>query len=155
MKICNCGSEIPQKRLDLGYSTCVGCSTTKKFSGHLVVHHKTGNEYEVIRDPETAREVKRMTRAGFGARRKGGNHAEKVPTVTRKIKATAPQETVQILKKVSPDPSKWRDEEGGSQVAKALETSKEEAIRLLEKIYSSGEMSPDCRKRLLHLIQHS
>jgi hypothetical protein len=154
MKICKCGETIPEKRAELGYTTCVECSTTKKFSGHLVVHHKTGNEYEVIRDPGTANEVRRMTRAGFGARRKGGNYEEKTPR-SRKLKPVEHTESTYVIQKISPDPKKWKDEEWGIRVMEAFESSKEEARELLEKIYQSGEMSPDCRKRIIYLMENA
>ena len=119
MKYCSCGEEIPEKRIQLGYSTCVACSTTKKFSGHLVVHHKTGNEYEVIKDPETAHEMKRMTRAGFGARRKGGKFIEETVVVKKRVvKSVQPTAVAFVLQKTPADSSKWKDEEWGTNAEK-------------------------------------
>jgi hypothetical protein len=153
MKICNCGDEIPEKRLQLGYITCVRCSTTEKFSGNLVVHHKTGNEYEVIRNPETAREVRRMTRAGFGARRKGGKFTETVIVKKRTVKSVQPTSAAIVLQKTPPDSSKWKDEEWGTKIVEVAERSKTEATDLLEEVFQLGEMSPDCRKRILYILQ--
>lgn len=154
MKICNCGEEIPEKRIQLGYSTCVACSTTKKFSGHLVVHHKTGNEYEVIKDPETAHEMKRMSRSGFGARRRGGKFEERaIVTQKRVLKSVQPTSVAVILQKTPADSSKWKDEEWGMKIMEVAERSKEEAIELLEDVFQMGEMSPDCRKRILYILQ--
>jgi hypothetical protein len=64
-----CQSEIPAARIKAlpNTSTCVACSTEIKWSGVQVINHKTGNEVEVVKDPEAAKEFKRLsTRAGFG-----------------------------------------------------------------------------------------
>jgi hypothetical protein len=154
MKFCKCGEEIPEKRIELGYSTCVACSTTKKFSGHLIVHHKTGNEYEVIKDPETAHEMKRMTRAGFGSRRKGGKFIEETVVVKKRVvKSVQPTSVVFVLQKTPADSSKWKDDEWGTKIVEVAEKSKMEATDLLEEVFQMGEMSPDCRKRILYILQ--
>ena len=41
-------------------TSCVKCSNTNRYVGHLVVNHKTGNEFEVIKDPNLASEIQRL-----------------------------------------------------------------------------------------------
>ena len=48
---------MPQKRVELGYSICVECSTEKRFGAVPVTNHKTGNTIEVIKDPVEGEEL--------------------------------------------------------------------------------------------------
>ncbi len=67
---CKCGIEIPDKRVELGYKTCVECSTEQKWSAVPIIYHKTGNTLQVVKDPEVAKEMIAMSRrAGFGIMR--------------------------------------------------------------------------------------
>jgi hypothetical protein len=67
MKSCKCGNTIPQRRLDMGYTVCVDCSTEVAWSAIQVVHHKTGNEIQIVKDPEVAAEFHaKSQRTGFG-----------------------------------------------------------------------------------------
>lgn len=71
MRYCqSCDCEIPEARLKLlpGTKHCVNCSDTGKWSAVHVIHHKTGNEIEVVKNPDTAKQFKKMsTRATYGA----------------------------------------------------------------------------------------
>jgi len=73
MKNCtSCDQPIPEGRLKIlpSATTCVKCSTEEKWSGGHVIHHKTGNEVQVIKDRKLAEEFHRMSaRAGFGTMR--------------------------------------------------------------------------------------
>ena len=42
------GVKIPQLRLDLGYKTCVDCSTTQTYSYVPIIEHKTGNTIQIV-----------------------------------------------------------------------------------------------------------
>jgi len=68
----HCGNLIPFKRLEIipGCRTCVNCTTEEKFSGVPVINHKTGNEVQVVKDPEVAKEfLKKASRTGYGTLR--------------------------------------------------------------------------------------
>ena len=58
---CKCGSQIPEARLELGYKTCVLCSTEEKVGCIDVVYHKTGNTIEIT-DRETAEKIRKLSR---------------------------------------------------------------------------------------------
>jgi hypothetical protein len=76
MKCKNCDKDIPQKRIELGFKKCVGCSDTEKYGVIDVVYHKTGNTVEIT-DIKTAEAVnKAAKRSGYGVMRgmtKGGS----------------------------------------------------------------------------------
>jgi hypothetical protein len=71
MRYCkSCDIEIPSARLKLLPNTqyCVKCSDESKWTAVHVIHHKTGNEIEVVKNPDTAKQFKKMsTRATYGA----------------------------------------------------------------------------------------
>ena len=71
MKHCKtCLIELPEKRWDLGYRVCTSCSTESRWSGVPVINHKTGNEVQIIKDPEVAAEfLAKSARVGFGTLR--------------------------------------------------------------------------------------
>lgn len=150
--ICKCGDIVPQKRVKLGFNFCVNCSPVKKASGHLVVHHKTGNEYQIISDPEVAEKMASMaSRNGFGSNRKSvakkGNDIKKIipPPENFTIDPT-------IINRKPPDINKWEDEAWTLIILDKFNESKKEAKELLEKIYSEGKLSPIARKRLLLIL---
>lgn len=45
---CKPNTKIPAGRLALGYSTCVECSTAKKYSYVPIIEHKTGNTIQIV-----------------------------------------------------------------------------------------------------------
>lgn len=150
--ICKCGNVIPVKRVELGYNRCVECSTEKKASGHLVVHHKTGNEIQVIKDPETAAKMASMSnRNGFGSNRRA------IPKegVDTKKKVPPPAEVKiepKFLGKKPADPSKWEDEACTLAVLDKFGEGQQAAKELLDSLFAQGKMSPLARKRILVII---
>jgi hypothetical protein len=57
-----CNEKIPAGRLKALPSarTCISHSNTFKYAGRMVIHHKTGNEIEIYKDPELAKEMFRL-----------------------------------------------------------------------------------------------
>lgn len=92
---CKCGSDIPEKRFEMGYKVCVGCSTESRWSVVPVNYHKTGNTAEIIKDPEVAADFMFMSsRKGFGVMR-GMTSARRKPAVRQeREKKEAPTPTV-------------------------------------------------------------
>lgn len=63
IRYCNvCNEQIPQGRLKAkpDARTCVEHSNTSRYSGRMVIHHKTGNEIEIYKDPKLAKEMFRL-----------------------------------------------------------------------------------------------
>lgn len=66
----SCEQPVHPKRIELGYRTCVLCSTEKMWSGIPITNHKTGNEIQIVKDPEVAAEfMAKSARVGFGTMR--------------------------------------------------------------------------------------
>ena len=62
---CKPGVRIPQLRLDMGYKTCVDCSTTKTYSYVPIIEHKTGNTIQIV-SQEVSASVHRAWRRKYG-----------------------------------------------------------------------------------------
>lgn len=66
MKCPKCTTDIPQGRVDLGYRTCVNCSTAAPVSCIPITNHKTGNTIQIV-SKEVADRVNRLAnRRGYG-----------------------------------------------------------------------------------------
>ena len=59
-----CDNEIDDHRYHLGYTECVECSDTEKYSAHQVYPHKTGGYVQVV-DSETYQDLNRIDRRGY------------------------------------------------------------------------------------------
>lgn len=149
--ICKCGKTVHPERIKLGYNFCVDCSDVKKFTGHLVVFHKTGNMYDIIKDPTVAADLDRLSsRNGFGSKRRG--LVKEGTNTTKKISPESSVITPKILKRSEPDRSKWKDEEITLKILDLLKDNPQTAKDLLDKHFNSGELSPIARKRILAIM---
>ena len=74
-----CNHNIPQARLDLGYTECVDCSTVQKLGCINTINHKTGNSIQVMSREDADKASKLTQRAGFGILRSmaGGSSQRK------------------------------------------------------------------------------
>jgi hypothetical protein len=74
-----CNHNIPQARLDLGYTECVDCSTVQKLGCIDTINHKTGNSIQVMSREDADKASKLTQRAGFGILRSmaGGSSQRK------------------------------------------------------------------------------
>jgi len=74
-----CNHNIPQARLDLGYTVCVECSTEEKLGCIDTIHHKTGNTIQVMSREDADKASKLTRRAGFGILRSmsGGSTSQR------------------------------------------------------------------------------
>ena len=84
MAVCKtCNEDFPEKRKEMGYSVCVKCSNEERWSCIQIIHHKTGNETEIVKDREVAEEfMAKSARAGFGALRGMTSTYKRKPTAT-------------------------------------------------------------------------
>jgi len=60
-----CDIDIPQARIDEGYTICISCSTEEKVSCHTIYPHKTGGYIQVV-SKEQANNLNRLDRRGVG-----------------------------------------------------------------------------------------
>ena len=74
-----CNHNIPQARLDLGYTECINCSTVQKLGCIDTINHKTGNSIQVMSREDADKASKLTQRAGFGILRSmaGGSSQRK------------------------------------------------------------------------------
>ena len=74
-----CNHNIPQARLNLGYTVCVECSTEEKLGCIDTINHKTGNTVQVMSREDADKASKLTKRAGFGILRSmsGGSSQRK------------------------------------------------------------------------------
>lgn len=156
MPICTkCGNDFPLKRKELGYKECVECSTQQKWSGAQVVHHKTGNEVEIIKDPEVAQDFEfKSRRKGFGTLQ--GMTSKRI-VVTRaaveKEIVPPPPPSDKILQKRKVFISREQEEETAARVFETLDVQgAEKAIELLNREFQALKITAQSRKAILALI---
>ena len=63
---CKCNNIIPQGRLNLGYTTCVNCSTVEKYGCAPLINHKTGNTIQIMSQSDAIHIAKLTRRKGYG-----------------------------------------------------------------------------------------
>ena len=64
-----CEIDLPNERIHLGYSECLECSDTEKYSSHTVYPHKTGGFIQPM-SVEQSDNLKRLDRRGVSSNRK-------------------------------------------------------------------------------------
>jgi len=63
---CKCNNIIPQGRLDLGYTTCVNCSTVERYGCAPLTNHKTGNSIQIMSMSDSVKISRLTRRSGYG-----------------------------------------------------------------------------------------
>ena len=64
----DCDTELSKERVHLGYTTCLDCSDTEKYSSHTVYPHKTGGYVQPVSGKKSD-ELKRLDRRATGSGR--------------------------------------------------------------------------------------
>ena len=67
MNCSRCNVEVPQQRIDMGYTICTKCSTEEKVSCHTIYPHKTGGYIQVV-SKEQSENLNRLDRRGTGVK---------------------------------------------------------------------------------------
>ena len=63
MNCSRCNTEVPQGRIDMGYTICTKCSTEDKVSCHTIYPHKTGGYIQVV-SKEQSQRLNKLDRRG-------------------------------------------------------------------------------------------
>jgi len=153
MKCKNCLNDINPKRLELGYKICVNCSNEPKWSSVPVINHKTGNEIQIVKDPEVAAEFMAKTaRVGFGTMRgiSGGYKQRKVsqPRKPKEVENKIP-ETRELDRKPLPH----FFESVGEEVMEILEKgSCEQAYNHIQKALEEKRIFGNHAKQLQEIV---
>ena len=64
-----CDVVLSDGRIHLGYTVCLDCSDTKKYSSHTIYPHKTGGYIQPV-SSEKSDELKRLDRRGVSSNKK-------------------------------------------------------------------------------------
>jgi len=54
MRCTKCNTIIPAGRVNLGYKTCVNCSTVEQYGCAPITYHKTGNSIQIMSASDAA-----------------------------------------------------------------------------------------------------
>jgi len=63
---CKCNNIIPDVRVNLGYNTCVNCSTVEQYGCAPLINHKTGNSIQIMSQSDAAKIARLTRRSGYG-----------------------------------------------------------------------------------------
>ena len=141
MAKCKCGSAIPEKRVEMGYKTCVECSTEEKYGFIDVVYHKTGNTIEIL-PAEDAKKMRELTkRRGFGSMSslRGGSGGGGGITVSSHRNY----------------PTQADFEKVGEEAMKEYEAfGLKEAVEVIESYYKKEKITPLQKKNLIAIFDH-
>ena len=125
---CKCGNVIPKARVDLGYKTCVDCSTEDRWACNPLTFHKTGNSIEVIKDRELAEEVaNKAQRRNYGVL-KGvtGSYRKTKHVVARTPKIDdEPKEFIKEKSRRKVDPSVYEFDQVGQEAMSMLDSGQD------------------------------
>ena len=140
-------------RSDLGYKTCVDCSTERKWGVVPITYHKTGNTVEIVKDPDVADMMNAMSqRTGFGVM-KGltGSHrkiSKKEAPIAKLLPDKVIPDKVVSRRKVESD---WY--KVGEEAAKIAETfGIDKAIQHIQDAHSEKRIFRCDVERLIEII---
>ena len=141
-----CNHNIPQARLDLGYTVCIECSTEEKLGCIDTIHHKTGNTIQVMSREDADQASKLTKRAGFGILRSmaGGSTSQRKTKIINGCSLTTIGNDVSY-------------EHVGKTYIDYLEVDKEIAERYINRAINSLEISQNqynTIKKLTQFIQN-
>jgi len=141
-----CNHNIPQARLNLGYTVCVDCSTEEKLGCIDTIHHKTGNTIQVMSREDADKASKLTKRAGFGILRSmaGGSTSQRKTKIINGCSLTTIGNDVSY-------------EHVGKTYIDYLEVDKEIAERYINRAINSLEISQNqynTIKKLTQFIQN-
>ena len=141
MNCSRCSKDVPQARIDEGYTICVDCSTEEKVSCHTIYPHKTGGYIQVVTKEQSAN-LNRLDRRGTSV--KSSKHykpfvvEKKEPTEYKNRRCTKVYTTYETaLDKVSSYYEEW---------------GYEPTLKYLRQMNSSGEIPLMTRVKVQDVI---
>ena len=88
MNCSRCNIEVPQARIDMGYTICTDCSTEEKVSCHTIYPHKTGGYIQVV-SKEQSENLNRLDRRGYSGMKKAKNYKSIIKKKSEDLDKTA------------------------------------------------------------------
>lgn len=154
MKCKTCFELMNPKRLELGYRICISCSVEPKWSSVPVINHKTGNEIQIVKDPEVAAEfLAKSARKGFGTL-KGMSSSYKRQAFTAPVKIQPIPDKIPPTRELSRRPLPNEFEAVGSEVMGLMETSTLELVyEHIEKALAKKRIYKIHAEQLKQIIQ--
>lgn len=150
-----CLEAMNPKRWELGYRTCISCSDEPKWSSVPVINHKTGNEIQIVKDPEVAAEfMAKSARVGFGTLRgMASSYKRKTATQPRKIEPLP--DKIPPTRELSRRPLPNEFDAVGSEVMDLLESSKIELVyEHIEKALEAKRIYKIHAEQLRQIVQN-
>ena len=151
-----CEKDLPNERIHLGYSECLECSDTEKYSSHTVYPHKTGGYIQPM-SAEQSDNMKRLDRRSVGGERKAkGIYADKswdrwLEDYLSKKNSPKPKRKTNPLRTPLPIYIPYKEA-----FAKALEKFEsrgyEAAAELTQSMYSSDKISLTQKANIMNEI---
>ena len=83
-----CNTKIPNERYQMGYTTCINCSTEEKVSCHTIYPHKTGAFIQVV-SKEQSENLNRLDRRGYSGVKKARNYKSIIKQKSEDLDKTA------------------------------------------------------------------
>ena len=83
-----CSTNIPQARIDMGYTICTDCSTEEKVACHTIYPHKTGGYIQVV-SREQSENLNRLDRRGYSGIKKAKNYKSVIKKKSKDSDKTA------------------------------------------------------------------
>ena len=83
-----CNTKIPNERYQMGYTTCINCSTEEKVSCHTIYPHKTGAFIQVV-SKEQSENLNRLDRRGYSGVKKARNYKSIIKQKSKDLDKTA------------------------------------------------------------------
>ena len=87
-KCSKCDVALSDGRIHLGYTTCLDCSDTKKYSSHTIYPHKTGGYIQVV-SREQSENLNRLDRRGYSGMKKAKNYKSIIKKKSEDLDKTA------------------------------------------------------------------
>lgn len=154
MQCRSCLTSVHEGRWQLGYRTCVKCSVESKWSGVPVINHKTGNEIQIVKDPEVAAEfLAKSARVGFGTLRGvSSSYRSKLNMPTVQVKRVESKPVTDRVLEKRPLPHQF--EEVGLQVMEKLESgSVEAALACIDRAREEGRIYGNHAAQLREIVK--
>ena len=83
-----CDTKIPNERYQMGYTTCVNCSTEEKVSCHTIYPHKTGAFIQVV-SKQQSENLNRLDRRGYSGVKTARNYKSIIKQKSEDLDKTA------------------------------------------------------------------
>jgi len=151
---CNtCHKDINAKRWNLGFRVCVNCSNEPQWTCVPIINHKTGNEIQIVKDPEVAAEFMAKTaRTGYGTMR-GVSSSYKKPVMASKKVELLPDKPL-VDREISRRTAPHQFDAVGHEVMNFIEQgSMELAYALIDKALAEKQIYRVHARQLQQIIE--